>query len=255
MAHTQAYSICSTSRSGTTLLCDLLTDTNVAGAPDSFFRLQSMQSWWASHFGIDASHWPTPSAFDAQYLQAALQQGTGATNTFGMRLMWDQVDNLVQQLRHLYGAQGKPRQQLEHAFGSLKFIHLTRQDKVAQAISRIRAEASGLWHLNADGSERERVKTGETPQYNAQRIATQRHAYHAADAAWQTWFANQQIVPLEVTYEALSTDPIAVVRSILRFLALDAAAANALAPRTMKLADAISVTWATRFRAEYQHHD
>ncbi|MDE0415807.1 MAG: Stf0 family sulfotransferase, partial [bacterium] len=39
----------STPRSGSTLLCDLLTDTGVAGQPHSYFRREDI-SWWAEQF-------------------------------------------------------------------------------------------------------------------------------------------------------------------------------------------------------------
>ena len=33
-----------------------------------------------------------------------------------------------------------------------------REDKVGQAISRLKAEQTGLWHKFSDGTERERLK-------------------------------------------------------------------------------------------------
>ena len=40
-----SYALCATPRSGSTLLCDLLADTGVAGRPDSFFRPQAIAEW------------------------------------------------------------------------------------------------------------------------------------------------------------------------------------------------------------------
>ncbi|NVK33715.1 MAG: hypothetical protein HWE23_04485 [Rhodobacteraceae bacterium] len=40
-----AYIICGTQRSGSTMLCDLLIDTGAAGRPASYFRRQSIAGY------------------------------------------------------------------------------------------------------------------------------------------------------------------------------------------------------------------
>ena len=40
-----AYIICGTPRTGSTLLCDLLTSTKRTGAPHSFYRRQNILEW------------------------------------------------------------------------------------------------------------------------------------------------------------------------------------------------------------------
>jgi LPS sulfotransferase NodH len=46
------------------------------------------------------------------------------------------------------------------------FIHLTRADKLEQAISLIKARQSGFWHLATDGSELEPTKPGIQPGFD-----------------------------------------------------------------------------------------
>ena len=48
---TDAYFICATPRTGSTLLCELLTSTQVAGVPESYFRSPDEPSW-AERFGL-----------------------------------------------------------------------------------------------------------------------------------------------------------------------------------------------------------
>lgn len=43
--------LCGTPRSGSTLLCGLLTAAGRMGAPDSFFRRQIL-TWWAQEWGL-----------------------------------------------------------------------------------------------------------------------------------------------------------------------------------------------------------
>ncbi|MEM7345400.1 MAG: Stf0 family sulfotransferase [Chloroflexota bacterium] len=250
MNHTQSYIICATPRSGTTLLCDLLADTGVVGRPDSFFRLASMHSWWAEHLGVSVAEWQGEHAFDQAYLSAILQEGAGGTQVFGMRVMWRDFGNLVQRLDLLYPGLSSDRARFEAAFGPMRFVYLSREDKVAQAISRVKAERSGLWHIDADGKERERIKVGQTPTYDARVIAEQVAAYEQHDAAWLNWFTQQTINPVRITYEALADNPQATLAIILSALGLDPAIAETVKPKTAKLADNESREWAARFRAE-----
>nr|WP_292066262.1 Stf0 family sulfotransferase [Mesorhizobium sp.] len=66
-----AYIICGTPRTGSTLLCDLLTSTKRTGAPHSFYRRQDIVEW--------AEEWKLPDRgtmseldFNVAYLNAAI---------------------------------------------------------------------------------------------------------------------------------------------------------------------------------------
>lgn len=250
MFQNQSYIICATSRSGTTLLCDLLTDTTVAGRPNSFFRLQSMQSSQAVRLGVDTTHWTSPTAFGQAYVNAAIKEGTAGTGIFGMRLMWDQVENLSQRLAVLHPNLASDLARIEAAFGATTFIHLSREDKVAQAVSRLKAEQSGLWHLHADGSDRERSKPAERPVYNTAEIQNQVADYRQFDLNWRHWFAANHIQPLTITYEALVAAPQATLATILSALGQDPQIATTITPRTKKLANKTSLDWQARFQTE-----
>lgn len=249
MTPTHSYIICATPRSGTTLLCDLLADTGVEGRPDSFFRRQSIP-WWTHHFDVSAAEWGDEHEFDQSYLAAVQQEGAGGTQVFGMRLMWESVGDLSKRLQSFYPDLPSDSARFRSAFGPAFYVHLSRQDKVAQAVSRLKAEQSGLWHVAADGTERERVKPGQAPVYDARGLSEQVAALEVNDAAWASWFARQGIQPLRITYEALSTEPRAVLATVLSSLGLDPALAGTIEPRTTRLADPESREWATRFRTE-----
>jgi len=249
MNHPQSYIICATPRSGTTLLCDLLTDTGVAGRPDSFFRSQSIL-WWADYLGVPVADWTDPYEFDQAYLNAVLQEGSRGTPVFGMRLMWEHVDYLSKRLAAFYPGLSGDIDRFHAAFGSICFVHLSREDKVAQAVSLIKAEQTGLWHSNVDGTERERLKPGQSPVYDAQAISEQAAEYERQDAAWLEWFDHQEIEPLRITYEALSNSPQATLAIVLSALNVDAAIAETVKPRTARLADRENHEWVRRFRTK-----
>lgn len=129
-------------------------------------------------------------------------------------------------------------------------MHLTRPDKLDQAISYLLASQSGLWHRHADGTELERLSAGTAQGYDATAIAQQIKDFRAADAAWTAWFAAQGITPLSVTYDALAAHPTDVLARALRHIGKDPKYAKGLGPDTAKLADATNAAWRQRFLAD-----
>ena len=242
----RSYLMCSTPRSGSTLLCDLLKQTGVAGRPNSFYRAQSIAEY-AEDFGL------TPSAsldFERCYLAAVIKKGTGETGIFGIRLHALSLFELLGRLAMLYPEQRTDADRLAAAFGTPLYIRLRRHDKVAQAISRVKAEQSGLWHRHVDGAERERVKPPEAPVYDAAKLRAYIDEVVEQEALWDAWAKDQNITPLDIGYEELSANPKATLAKILEALGRDPEAADRAEVQTAKLADATSLEWAARYRAE-----
>ena len=244
-----SYIIGSTPRSGSTLLCDLLTDTGVAGCPNSYFRREDF-SWWAEQLSVSTEEWRNEHEFDQSYLAAVLQRGAAGTPVFGLRLMWESVADLSRRLDSLYPSLASDNARFQAAFGMPIYLHLSREDKVAQAISLLRAKQTGLWHVNSDGTERERLKEGHAPVYSADDLSRLLTELEEHDECWTRWFDEQDIEPLHITYEGLVADPKAKLAAVLSALGLDPAVAEAAEPRTAKLANRESCEWATRFRVE-----
>ena len=68
-----------------------------------------------------------------------------------------------------------------------------------QVVSLFKAEQSGLWHKNKDGTERERLKQGRTPVYDYEMINNLVIELSEQDSAWIRWFADQSINPITIT--------------------------------------------------------
>lgn len=187
-------------------------------------------------------------AFERTYLEAVRRAGAAQTGIFGLRLMWSSVAELSARLSLIHPDPLDDAERFELAFGKPLYIHLSRQDKVAQAISLLKAKQSGLWHRAADGSERERLAPPAPPAYDADRLAGLVEELETDDAAWNGWFSRFGIEPLRLTYEGLAAAPQAVLAQVLSALALDARIAASVGARTVKLADATSLEWAHRFR-------
>lgn len=244
-----AYLLCATPRSGSTLLCDLLAGTGVSGTPDAFYRWQSIPDFIAE-MGVDIASPHKGPDFEREYLPHVLKRGRGETNQFGMRVMWPTLPELDERMASIFPEAETTAERFAAAFGDFRVIFLTRGDKLAQAISRARAEQSGLWHRSADGSERERVAPHRDPVFDADQIAGFIAEAEHGEALWLDWFAREAITPLTVTYKALAADPRAVLAEILGFLGHAPDLAARAEVRTKKLADTQSEDWAKRYRAE-----
>ena len=239
----QSLILCSAPRSGSTLLCDLLAGTGVAGNPHSFFRREDLAEY-AEEFGLSSS------GIDRAYLDAVIREGTGDTVIFGVRIMWETFGELDAALDRIHpGLPGAPAR-LERAFGKVLFVHLTRADKVAQAVSFLKAQQTGLWHRYADGSERERMAPPKPAEFDSAQLADLVARLTAADAGWANWLVAHGIEPVRVDYDDLSRDPKAELAKVLRALGRDPAIAERVEIRAGKLADAESAEWAERYRRE-----
>ena len=249
MASHTAYIICGTPRSGSTLLCEMLWASRVAGRPNSYFRKQDVAQW-ADTWGVPRPHGVDNAEFDRAYLAAMIRHGTAETRIFGLRIMWASMGDAAERLARASGPHLDMGQQFALAFGQPLYVHVTRRDKVAQAISRLRAEQSGVWHLLADGNILEGTQQPQAVAYDRDRIAGFVAELMEHDAAWEKFFAARQIEPLCLEYEATAADPQAALRTILKRLGHGAEIADIVSVPTAMMRDDTSVEWARRFRLE-----
>lgn len=244
-----SYIICATPRTGSTLLCDLLASTKTAGKPDSFF-MSNMDPVWSEQLGLPVRDGLSDSDYASAYLKAAVTAGQGQTGIFGLRLMRENLDDLSALIDKVFPGLPSDQDRLHAAFGEILYIHLAREDKLAQAVSMIKAEQTGLWHVAPDGSELERLAPPKEPAYDFDRIASTLARLEQSDAAWLTWFDAQGIEPLRVGYEGLSANPAEAVSRICGTLGVPAPAPGSLKPGVAKLADAISLEWMRNFQRD-----
>ncbi|GAB5447628.1 Stf0 family sulfotransferase [Gymnodinialimonas sp.] len=243
----KAYMICTSPRSGSTLLCKLLQDAKTAGAPDSHFHAPSLEKW-LGYYDLQGDEFPTKAeALDAVF-EAAIARGTAGSGVFGLRIQRPSFLFFVEQLALRFPSHPDDKARIEAAFGRTLFVHLTRESKLDQAISFVRATQSGLWHRASDGTELERLSAPRETVYDAKAIASQLEQFEQMDRAWEAWFEVQNITPLRLTYDTLSADPHAALSQVLTALGLEAATTKTTPP-TAKLADGVNDEWAARFRA------
>jgi len=237
-----AYLLCGTPRTGSTLLCGLLRSTDLAGRPESYFRLPDEQAW--------ADRWQLPrngaGAFDyGDYVRAAVAAGSSPNGVFGARVMWGTMEQIVTKLSIVHpDFAGADLELLTRAFGRIRFVHLRRDDTVAQAVSWTRAEQTHFWQ---DGETV--LPGGHEPRFDFQQIHALVQTIDEHNVGWRTGFAMFEVQPYLVRYEDLAADPAGVTRGVFDFLGLHLSADPVLAPGTRRQGDRINHDWIAQYRA------
>jgi LPS sulfotransferase NodH len=272
-----SYLVCATPRSGSTLLCHELDRTGLAGHPQEYFEaLRRSGVPRRPHEYFDPERHPNiverlafremlegapkpnplwqPDTYD-QYLEWALSEGTTPNGVFGAKLMWGYLGDFAELLRGIEDNAGRSLPELlARAFPGLRYVQITRRDKVRQAVSLWKAVQTQAWQreAGADGAE---AGTGRMPDpvFSFRAINYLIRQLTAHDASWDAYFLGLGYEPLKVTYEELADSTDAVVRSVLEHLGI--AAPDDLrigAPRLSVQADEVSEEWVARVLAHLE---
>ena len=219
---TKFYAICTTPRSGSTLVCSQLWREGRMGAPREYFNLNG------DLFRLQAL---LQCRNIAHYTDELLRRRTSPNGVFGLKLFFDHW--------HTFLSSGR----LER-FGKMKFVHLQRRDRVAQAVSRVIATQTGLW----DSATAARGAA----TYDFDAVLAARDGIEKQHRAWEQAFARLKAHPLELVYEEFCEDPAHHVAQICRFVGVDPAqAATPLpVPTPTRQATAINAEWIERFNTE-----
>ncbi|HVS33627.1 MAG TPA: Stf0 family sulfotransferase, partial [Thermoanaerobaculia bacterium] len=205
---TISYLVCASPRSGSNLLCESLTNTGFAGWPDEFFcRL--------------ADRWSLPECGETtdieEYLAWLLEDRSTPNAVFGAKIMRDHFVDLCAELRTLPGRSALSSHAcLQSVFPGLRYVWMTRRDKLRQAISRVRAEQTGQWRQH-DG---DLVLQVAEPRFSRKEIARGLEEIELQEAGWQTFFTESGARPVVVVYEELVGSYEATARRVAKELGI-----------------------------------
>jgi len=235
------YWLCTTPRSGSSALGDALARTGVAGRPTEYFN-HRFQPQLFGRFGV---------ATVADLLEAVVRGTATPNGVFGVKVMLDDdMRPFFAGLREVYGARSDA-ELVRAAFPDLRFVYLTRRDKVRQAVSFVRAQRTGVWARYSGAAK------PETPPLEFDFAALDRTVHDLAlrEARWQDLFSALAVLPFTVVYEDYVRAPEAAVRGILDFLELEPPPGWSLPVLPMeKLADEASDAWVKRYHEAASHY-
>jgi LPS sulfotransferase NodH len=239
-----SYLVCATERSGSTLLCELLSGTGVAGRPEEYFeflnasgRVRQPREYFADTADpgivelLPPLEPPLPALPWEERLADARERGTTPNGVFGAKMMWAYLGD--------FREHGEPEAQL----GPLAWVHVERRDTLAQAISLWRALQTAQWRAEDRDADVE-------PVFHAGAITHLKHRLEVHAGAWRAWFAERGIEPLEIVYEAFAADPQPTICAVLDHVGVPSEGVSVPEPPMRRQSDARSQEWVDRFRDE-----
>jgi LPS sulfotransferase NodH len=191
------YVICTTPRSGSNLLCDLLWSCGAMGKPQEYLNIPDILIPLAKKYNlIDAE---SKISFD-EYMSCMIQNFSSPNNVFGMKFLFDQFEPLMD------------LQAIKKVLQRCKFIWLVRRDVVAQAVSMYIAKRTNHWSSHTeDKSKRKSV------EYNEEKIAFFVKYLSNLNFKWTEFLSVNQAEYLEIIYEELLVDTNKICRDICNF--------------------------------------
>jgi trehalose 2-sulfotransferase len=264
-----SYLVCATQRSGSTLLCELLRATDVAGVPDEYFeRLRgtgqprqprqyfedpSMQDV-AKRLTLTVPGRPEQPGEFEQWFRYVLQRGTTPNGVFGAKMMWNYLDEFKRRMAELPGLSGLSfNEALDAVFPRLKVIFIRRRDKVAQAVSLWKAIQTQQWRTESESaSEESESDEASDMAYDYQAIEYLLDQLHRWDAHWEDWFHATGREPIRIFYDQFTVTRAATIGRVLDELGIGPPQPEGKKPLTRQ-ADDLSQDWVARFRIDREH--
>lgn len=230
-----SYFICTNPRSGSKILCDLLGQYPCFSQPDEYFHPDNI--FFKLFFQQKNNTYPNKSELE-QYIQSLVLK------TFGYKFMWETFDLLKKTLVIEDNEKYDQAIKLASFFSKIKYIWLTRENKVQQAISWAKAIESNLWYT----SNRER-EVG--PILEMHTIDSRYKELIRLDRQWHIFFLLNNIKPLQITYENFIETPDSSLRQIADFLEIALPEIKKITFPSIKLADQSSLLLEKEYRDNY----
>ena len=217
------YLVCSMPRSGSSLLCQLLSDTGIAGAPAEFFHPDKMAAL--------RERWGVETLDD--YVRELLARKTSPNGVFGAKAH-------LGQWKPAFGG-ADPRT----VFPGVQLVFITRQDRLRQAISWVRAFQTRKW------ADQDRPRVERPPVFDYDDITRLLMRIDREEDDWEALFARYGIEPQRVVYEEFVAARDETVRAVLDGLGIEVPAGFDLpAPVLGQQADELSDEWVERYLTE-----
>jgi LPS sulfotransferase NodH len=266
----RSYLVCATPRSGSTLLCETLEQTGVAGRPREYFEAlketgvprRPREYFWGlrspevlrllphdAQLNRDSERVPTWDRDDyARHLDASIQQGTTANGVFGAKMMWGYFDDFLELARGIprFGGMGDGSL-LNAAFPDLHYVFVSRSDKVRQAVSLWRALQTWVWR-KAEGHAENKPLPEQRAVYSFDAIDHLLDQLRRHEDAWRGFFFRIGRRPLSVLYEEVAGDLDAAVERVLRELRVERPPVASPAEQPMRRqSDDLSESWVQNY--------
>ncbi len=274
----QSYLVCATPRSGSTLFCEILTNTRIMGNPKEFFEYlkgTALPRQPQEYFGaledetvsetlnrpalrVDTerlAQWAGTGY--AQYLEAVLEEGTTSNGVFSAKMMWGYFEDFLQFARQIPAYQDlSSHLLLTSIFPNLQYVQVIRRDKDRQAVSLWKAIQTQHWRKNIGPENNDVSMSKKELVFHFAAIQHLERYIIEQELAWQRYFSTYGLQTLTIIYEDLVTSLDDKLREVLRYLAIAAPDDLTYAePNMLRQADKQSEDWAQLYLQLKQEHE
>lgn len=218
-AVSSTYAIVAQARTGSTMLEERLRARGL-GMPFEYLNPNLEKALVERWTGSE-----TPVRF-ARYLELLKQHRTTPNGYFGIKCLHSQLDRRL----------GRAALVRKFLLTFDRIVVLNRRDKLAQAISAVRAEQTGQWTSHLAGAGRE-------PEFDTQTISQRIHRFLIQDRALAAMKLDNDRPVLALAYEELRDAPEESWARVQAFLGVEPAPAGAARPKTERQRDALSEEW------------
>jgi LPS sulfotransferase NodH len=221
--------VAATPRTGSTLLCEALEATSLAGRPAEIFA-PHLRAWWRRHFSL------SPDGSFAEYFRTAVEASTTDNGVYGIKVMSMHLAELAGEVSF----SGEPTDVLTSLFPDAAYVNVVRRDRRAQALSLHRAHQTDEWFRRTDNPQ--------TPldqlRFDVAAVTSLETDLEVQQRTWDRYFERRRINPLLVEYETLIDNYRGEVARVLSFVGLEPSHASAIpSPSLKRQSDELTISW------------
>jgi LPS sulfotransferase NodH len=224
-----SYAICSIPRTGSNMLCSILTEMGI-GKP-----FEQLNGKFQVKFDMNKSL--------REILLSEMKKGESANGIKGIKIMGVQLQRLAFRVNNAQKTAYTPDDIMD-LLQIEKYIFLRRKNKLRQAISQYKAKVNNQWRVNIGQKvERKRVK------YNRFSIQKCLVEIPQKELEWLNFFNRRDIQPLEIYYEDLVENYQETLTKVVEYLCVKLPDDFQFPPPTLeKQADETSEVFYRRFQ-------
>lgn len=217
---TAKYVLATIPRSGSTFFSHELWKTGHLGAPLEYLNFDGGMLLGDGRF----------NPYD--HFCAVKKVRTSPNGVFGVKIFPNDIKTVIAKCRPLF-------EEILH----YKFVYLTRDEKLKQAISYTRAKQTGAWAAD--------ITESRIPVFNQSDIDLSLQQIEIQEKFWSSFFERFSIQPLHLTYEHVSDNPLKAIGEVAGFLGVQISPIPAICiPKVKMQADALSSQWAAKYAFE-----
>lgn len=219
-ASVRGYAICTTPRSGSNYLCELLSSTGRLGRPLEYFNPQGRRALETPDYPDDPS----------LHLERILTSGCTDNGVYALKMFPNQLARALDKIP------------VFDKLPNVKFVWLNRYDLLGQAISWARAIQTGQFRASQRASG--------PAAYDGALISRCLSEIACANAAWAMYFARRDIAPLCIRYEDIEIDARAAIREVARLVDVNAEDSDLSRASVTKQRDDLNSQWRRTFQSQ-----